>query len=420
MLKQLKLQRLHHSFPDRAIPDLRSSVIHELNAVWSKTAIKPEQTVAISVGSRGVANLSLMVRAICDTVKSHGAIPIIIPAMGSHGGGTAEGQREILAHYGVSEESMEAKVDAAMDVEQIGVTPEGMNVYVAKSALAADHIIVFNRVKPHTDFRGDIESGLCKIMAIGLGKISGATYYHRAITELGFANAITAAGRFVVANTKVALGLGVVEDAHDHTALVKALLPEELIEGEKTLLATAKSWLGRLPFMDVDCLVVDQMGKDISGAGMDTNITGRFRNLYSHFDLPEPRIKRIYARSLTPDSGGNATGMGRADFVSKKLYNDINFPFTYLNCRTGLGLENARLPLVCENDLEAFTFMKDSVGLIPEEKLRLVWIKDTLHLTDVVISGALAEECIGRQELTLGEKVDLDFDADGWLPHHVV
>lgn len=420
MLSKLGLTHIRQNFENRAIADLPGAVVQELNAVWPKINIKPGETVAITAGSRGVANAALMTKTICDYLKDKGAKPFIVPAMGSHAGGTAEGQRDFIAHYGITEETMGVPINADMDVEHIGDTPQGMHVYMAKSALAADHILVFHRIKPHTDFRGDIESGLCKMMAIGLGKIAGATYYHRAITDLGFAEAITAAGDYIIKNTKITLGFAIVEDAHDNTALVKAVLPNEIIEEEKKLLVTARSWMARLPFMKLDCLVVDQIGKDISGAGMDTNIHGRFQNLYSDFNLPEPKIKRIYVRGLTPDSGGNATGMGRADFTNKRLADSIDYDITYLNCRTGYGMEHAKLPMVCPNDRLGLEYMFESIGLIPVENIRLVWIRDTLHLVEVLVSAGLLAECQNRPDITVKEKLDIDFDKDGWLPRLVI
>jgi len=422
MLNKLNLTRIRQNFPDRSLPDVRAAVEKEMNAKWARTGIKAGETVALTVGSRGIANLALMVRTICDVIKSHGAIPLIIPAMGSHGGGTAEGQEGVLAMYGITEAAMGARIDPRMKVRFVGRTPEGLKIYVAVSALEADHFIAFNRIKAHTDFIGEIESGLCKIMAIGMGKIAGASFYHRAVLDFGCSKAIEMAGRYVAANTKLAMGLGIIEDAHDQTALIKALLPGELVDEEKKLLKLSKSWMGRLPFKDMDCLIVDRIGKDISGTGMDPNVTGRLQSIYNERNLPEPRIKRIYARSLTPISEGNATGMGRADFINRRYFYDrIDFKYTYVNCFAGLSMENGKMPLVVDNDRVGLEMTRNACGLIPTPKLRLVWIRDTLTLSEALISNGLLDECRDREDLTVLEAhPKMEFDREGYLPESVI
>lgn len=415
MLEKTGLWKIKQKFPSRKLPDLKQSVINEVRAAWPKAAIKPGARVALTVGSRGIANLALMVKAICEELRAQGAVPVIIPAMGSHGGATPEGQTQVLADYGISPESTGAEIDARMEVELAGVSPEGMNVYVAKSALECDHIIVFNRVKAHTDFKGDIESGLCKMMAIGLGKRAGASYYHRYIIDMGFAKALESAGSYVLGQGKVAFGLAVVEDAYEDTAIVKHLMPNELVAAEKELLKTAKDYMARLPFKTADILMIDYIGKNISGTGMDTNVIGRFKSIYVKDDLPEPYIKRIYIRDLTPESHGNGLGMGRADFVSKKLYDKLDWEPMYVNGITGLGLENARLPIVRKDDRQALEALDITIGHVAPEDLKFIWIRDTLTLYECVVSGGYLEECRGRDDIEIVEKVDVSFDKDGYL-----
>ena len=420
MLANVELWRIKQDFPSRKLPDLTRSVRDEVRAAWPKAGIKAGERVALTVGSRGIANLAHMVIAICGEIRAHGATPVIIPAMGSHGGATPEGQTQVLADYGVTPESTGAEIDARMEVRRIGVSPEGMNVYVAESALACDRIIVFNRVKPHTDFKGEIESGLCKIMAIGLGKREGANYYHRSIIDFGFARALEAAGRFVLATCPVAFGIAVVEDAFEDTAIVQHLMPDELVAEEKKLQATAKQWMARLPFSAADILMLDFMGKNISGTGMDTNVIGRFQSIYAGEDLPEPRIKRIYVRDLTPESHGNALGMGRADFISKRLYDKLDFNAMYINGITGLGIENARMPIVMNNDREALEALNTTIGHVPPDKLKFIWARDTLTVVDCVVSGAYLEECRSRDDIAISGRADARFLEDGWLvsPFH--
>ena len=415
MLENTNLWRIKHKFQSRKIQDLPAAVAAEMAAAWPKANIQTGQRVAITVGSRGIANLAVIVKTMCAEIKARGALPVLIPAMGSHGGATPAGQRRILADYGLTEETSGAEIDDRMETQKIGVTPEGVEVFMAQSALDVDHIIVFNRVKPHTDFKGAVESGLCKMMAIGLGKRVGAEYYHRSIIDLGLDHAIEAAGRFVVENCKIAFGLATVEDSYDDTAIVRHLMPQELVEEEKAILNTAREYMASLPFDAIDVLIIDRIGKNISGTGMDTNIIGRFKNIYTKEDLPRPVIKRIYVRDLTDEAHGNACGMGRADFVSKKLYDKIDFESTYLNCLTALGLENARLPIVRKDDRQALSDLVSSVGLIASDKLKLVWIKDTLSLSDIIVSEAFIEECRKRDELEPVEKITPEFDAEGYV-----
>jgi hypothetical protein len=415
MLDKLTLYRIKNNFPSHKIDDLQKAVRDELDKAWPKTAIKPGQSVAITVGSRGISNLAEITTYICDGLRRIGARPVIIPAMGSHGGATPEGQKRVLADYGVTQERTGAVIDTRMEVEKVGVSPEGMNVYLAKSALEADHTIVFNRVKPHTDFKGDIESGLCKIMAIGLGKRAGASYYHRSIIDLGFAKALESAGKYVLKNSNVAFGLAVVEDAYDHSSIVKHLMPDELVEEEKKLLVTAKSYMASLPFKKADVLVIDLIGKNISGTCMDTNITGRFQNIYTPHDLDEPKIKRIYVRDITEESHGNFCGLGRADFINKRLFDKLDFEATYINCITGLGMENGRVPIVRKNDAEAFDALNITIGHVPPQELKLIWIRDTLALSETVVSEAFLKQVQQRSDLDVIDKFTPQFGETGYL-----
>jgi hypothetical protein len=415
MLEKLELYRIKRTFPVHKLDNLSQAVRDEVAAAWPKTTIKPGDRVAVTVGSRGIADLGLMVKAICQAIRDHGAKPVIIPAMGSHGGATPEGQARVLADYGVTPESTGAELDARMEVRHVGTSPEGMNVYLALGALECDHTIVFNRIKPHTDFRGDIESGLCKIMAIGLGKQAGASYYHRYIIDLGFARALESAGRYVLGHANVAFGLAAVEDAYDHTAIVRHLMPAELVEEEKRLLVTAKANMASLPFMRADILVIDQIGKNISGTSMDTNITGRFQNIYTPHDLPEPRVKRIYVRDITEESHGNFCGLGRADFINRRLFDKMDLEATYINCLTGLGMENGRIPIIRDSDLEAFEALNITIGHVPPGDVRLIWIRDTLSLSETVVSGAFLDEIGSRPDLEIIGQYRPSFQESGYL-----
>ncbi|MEW6546702.1 MAG: DUF362 domain-containing protein [Bacillota bacterium] len=410
-----KVLTVKQKFSSFALPDVREAVRSEVRRVLPHTRIRPDNSVAVTVGSRGIANLATIVRGIVDELLSYGCRPFLVPCMGSHGGATAEGQRKVLEEYGITQSSMGVPIESAMDVGEVARTEEGLRVFVDKNALGADHIVVFNRVKPHTDFRGTIESGLMKMMTIGLGKHSGAQYYHRAAVTYGGSRVIRAVGRAVLRNCPVAFGLAVVEDAYDNTALVEAILPDDIERREAELLAQAREMMAKLPFKKIDVLIIDRMGKNISGTGMDTNVIGRIHNIYE--PEPEwPKITRIVVRDLTDETLGNATGVGLADFVTKRLADKIDWHVTYTNCLTGLVVEKARLPMVCPTDRDAVEAALGTVGLVEPEQARLVWIRDTLSLHEVAVSVAFLPEIEDRDDLlVMSEPFDLPFDEVGNL-----
>ena len=317
----------------------------------ARLPIKRGDTVAVGAGSRGIANIAVIVRAVVDHLKALGAKPFVFPAMGSHGGATAEGQLEILAHYGITEATMGCPLRASMDVVQAGEAL-GLPVWCDRIASEADWIGVVNRVKPHTDFKGSIESGLFKMMTIGLGKYHGATQYHRANVNHGYETVITAVGREMLAKARIGFGLGIVENGYDETAKVEAFNAEDLEAGERRLLKEAREWMARLPFSPIDVLVVEEIGKNISGAGMDTNIIGRPSNPHEPFPN-DPKILWIVALDLTEDSGGNATGIGNADFTTRRLAEKIDWKKTAINCLTACAPNGAKMPLTFDSDREA-------------------------------------------------------------------
>lgn len=411
-----KMVKVKQNFgPHTSIGNVYASVKGEIEGILPSTEMKPGDSVAITVGSRGIANLAEIVRAIVDVLKSWKCKPFLVPAMGSHGGATAEGQVEVLAHYGITEDDIGVPIKSSMDVEEVGKTEDGLSVFVDKNALSADHIVVFNRVKPHTDFRGDVESGLLKMMTIGLGKHKGAMYYHQAAVKLSGPRVIRTVGRAVIRNCPVAFGLAVVENAYDETAIVSALLPQDIETEEGKLLTKAKEIMAKLPFQEMDLLIVDRMGKNISGTGMDTNVVGRVMNIYT--PEPEwPKITRIFVRDLTEETGGNAIGIGMADFTTKRLVDKINWDATYTNAVTGLVVEKARLPVVCKNDREALETALKTVGLVSPDEAKIVWIRDTLSLEEVMISEAFLPFAKGTSNLEVrGEPKEFAFDERGDL-----
>jgi lactate racemase-like protein len=410
-----KVVRVQQNFDASHITDIPTTVSQQIGKLGLQGRLKPGQTVAITGGSRGVANIAVILRSIVDELRKLDVHPFIIPAMGSHGGGTAEGQRLVLEHYGITEASMGVPIRATMETTQVGETPQGIPVFLDNYALEADHVVVVNRVKPHTDFDGDIESGLCKMMAIGLGKHTGAIHYHRANIKHGYYTVITNVSRVVRANCKILFGLGIVENAYDETAVIEAMLTPEIENSERRLLAIAKSSLARIPFDQGDVLVVDEMGKNISGAGMDTNVIGR--NVSQRERGPiKPWFTRIFVRDLTEESNGNAVGIGLADLVSRRLVNKIDYSPTYINAITSTNVEAARVPVTFDTDREAMETAFSTCGN-SLEACRMIWIKNTLKLDQFIATEALLDEIGSKPHLKVLEQLgELAFDGKGNLP----
>src|SRR5919108_3961369 len=410
------MYRIRQTFEGPAVADIPAAVRAELARVDVASMIKSGQTVALTAGSRGITDMAAIVKATADYLKTIGAKPFVIPAMGSHGGGTADGQLDVLRHYGITEDSMGVPLRASMEVVQVGETPDGIPVWLDKYASEADHIGVINRVKPHTDFSGAIESGLFKMMTIGLGKYHGAQHYHRANVQHGYEHVIRTVGRTMLQHARIAFGLGVVENGYDQTAIIRAALAPQLEETELELQALSKRLAARLPFDFLHLLIVDEMGKNISGAGMDTKVIGRIMNL-TEPPPAHPRLLRIYVRDLHDDSYGNATGIGLADFVSRRLVNKIDAKATYINCLTGLSPESAPIPITFDADREAMDAALGTIGLVKPEEARIVRIKNTLLLEELDVSEALVAEVKQRDTLEIlwGPK-GLTFDSTGGLP----
>ncbi len=364
--------------------------------------------VAITAGSRGIGNLVAMTRTAADVVRSLGGQPFIVPSMGSHGGATDEGQRTLLADLGISEASMGCPVLSSMEVEEVGRTAAGVPVYLDRHALHADGIIVINRVKPHTAFRGEVESGLCKMLAVGLGKHKGAQQMHAA----GLGATIVEAARMILARAPVLAGIAVLENSLDETAEVHVLPPERFEETDRALLQRAWQVLPRIPFDPLDVLVVDEMGKNISGTGMDVNVIGIGPRVGGKMEMGRPAISTIVVLGLTPETHGNANGIGLADLTTRRLVDAIDYKATYVNVFTTRLWSAGRLPVISETDREA---IGTAVGEASPDQVRLVRVRNTLHLEELEISEALLPEA-RRQELAIvREARPLEFDGTGRL-----
>ncbi len=409
-----RMLRIRQHFPAERVEDIPGEVERQLRRLNLQEKVRAGQTVAITVGSRGIANIALITKAIVDHVKSLGATPILIPAMGSHGGGTAEGQRAILEGYGATEEYTGAEIQASMETVIVETTPQGIPVHFDKHAYAADHVIVAGRVKPHTGFVGEIESGLHKMMLIGLGKHEGAKIYHRAIRDYSFIEIIRAVADVVIERCHILAGVAIVENAYDETGRIEAVAPEQFFDRERELLKLAKQWLPRLPVTPVDLLIIDRIGKDISGTGLDTNVVGRKFIHHESSDRDEVNCKRIFVRGLTQKTKGNATGIGLTEFTTQRAVDQINRDITRTNCITGGHPEGAMIPVIYDTDREAIAAAISTVGMVELADARIVQIADTLHLAELIVSEACIAE-LPNAEILDGPR-EMTFDERGNLP----
>ena len=410
-----KMTRIQQQFDVPVLDDLPAAIHAELDRINAAAIVKPGESVAITAGSRGVANVATAVKATADYLKALGAQPFVVPAMGSHGGATPEGQRSVLEHYGITEATVGAPVKATMDVVELGKTADGLPVFFDRYAAEADHVIPLNRIKAHTDFNGSIESGLMKMMVIGLGKQQGANLYHRAFFQYGFEHIITTVGGFILDSGKIAFGLGLIENAHEDTAKAVAMPAAQLLQTERELLVESKSLMGRLPFDELDLLIVDWTGKNISGTGMDTNVIGRMMQNFEPEPV-KPAILRIFVRDLTEESDGNATGIGLADFTTTRLVDQIDRHSTYMNGITALGPQKSKIPFYYDTDREAIEVALDTIGLTEPEDARVIRIESTLRLTELDISEVLLEDAKLHSRLeVMGETKPFAFDVAGNL-----
>jgi|TARA_B100000519_G_C14259596_1_gene446907 hypothetical protein len=415
-----KVFKVRQHFQAVECEDVAMEVEVQLTRLDLGQKIKPGDTVAISAGSRGIANMHIAIRGIVQHIQALGGAPFVVPAMGSHGGGTAEGQRAIIEGYGMSEQFLGCPIKASMETHIVCQAAEGFPVHFDKHAWEADHVVVCNRVKPHTNFAGDIESGLMKMMLIGLGKHNGAKIYHRAINDYSFGQIVRSVAKEVLDKCGVVAGLALVENQFDHTALVEAVAPEKFEEREKELLILAKKYMPSLPFEEVQFLAIDEMGKDISGSGMDTNVIGRKYNDHRATGDETPRVKYIAMRGLTPVTHGNATGLGMAEFCRSRVAREVDHKITRINCITGGHITAAMSPLDYETDAEIFDVISQSVGLTEPQDIRFVWIRNTLNVAEFVCSEAYLDQVQAREDLEqLSDLQELPFDDAGNLPDFV-
>jgi len=414
-MKFSPLYLVRQNFPDRSIADIPAAVRKELTSTQFASKLKPGARVAIGVGSRGITNIATIVRAVVDYWKSQGMRPFIFPAMGSHGAATAEGQADVLAHYGIIEETMGCPIVSSLDVVGVGTTPEGIKSFMDRTAYESDGVMLVARVKWHTDFAGTIESGLFKMMAIGLGKFAGAQHYHTYAYKRGLEVVIQSIGRQVLSSGKILGGLAILEDANHNTGQVTAVPVEVMEKRERELLTLVKSWMGKIP-MDLDILILDEIGKTISGAGMDTKVVNRgVQGQYNPWP-DTPKIERIFLRDLSNLSYGNAVGLGMADVISDRLLNKVDWKPTLINSLTASTPSAARTPAHFPSDRECLERVAPTVGKLDIAEVTIGWIKNSLELGTIALSENLLPQIKSNKMLEIiGPAREFEFDSEGNL-----
>lgn len=400
-----RMARVRQELPDDHLADVAGAVRTALADGGLRQRVQPGQRIAITAGSRGIANIATVIRTVAEEVRAAGAEPFVVPAMGSHGGATVEGQRAVLAEYGITEAEVGAPVLATMDTVTVGHLEDGTACYMDRNAHEGDGVIVVGRVKAHTAFRADIESGLCKMLAIGLGKQRGAETNH----ARGLAHTIPEVASVLLASGKVVLGLGLVENAYHRLHTIQAVSPDCFHEADRTLLKLANELLPRVPFDELDLLIVDELGKNISGSGMDYNVVGMWRRIGGE---KRPNFKRIAVLGITHQSEGNGLGMGIADFTTRRLFEQLDLQKTYMNGLTATAYDALKIPVIMASDLEACEAALKAANT--GAPARVVWIRNTLELQEMLVSEALLPEVASVSSLVVeGEAADLAVDGAG-------
>jgi hypothetical protein len=410
-IRPMRLTKIRQSFDRPRLADATATTREQLARF--RPMVKPGMSIAIAAGSRGIPGIAAIVRHVVEFVKSCGAMPFIVPAMGSHGGATADGQQRILADYGITEAAMGAPVRSSMDTVELPRGDSPLRLFMDKLAYGADGTILVNRVKPHTDFHGPYESGLVKMTTIGLGKQDQAFEVHR-YGVAGLRDLMPLAAQKILASGKIIGGLAIVENAYDETMVIRSLLAGEIMAEEPKLLQTARDNMARLPVNSLDVLIVDFMGKDICGVGIDPNIIGR-TYIHGQEEPATPRINAIVITDLTPASHGNALGIGFADVTTRRLFDKIDYHALYENVSTATFLERAKIPLMAENDREAVDLALSSCGVIAPGKERIIRIRDSLHLEELYASEAVVRELDGSGRAQVGKETVEMFDVAGNL-----
>ena len=405
---------VRQNFPNRRIADLPAETARQLAASGLSARLKPGARLAIGVGSRGIRHLDIIVGSVVRYWKEQGIQPFLFPAMGSHGGATPEGQADVLSHYGITETTMGCPIVSQLEVVSLGKTSDGIEAFMDRTAHAADAVLLVNRIKWHTDFSGAIESGLFKMMAIGLGKLAGAQRYHAYGHRLGLEYVIRTVGRQTLSSGKILGGVALLEDAYHEIGKIDVVPAALMEQREEENLALVKSWMAKIP-MDLDLLVVDEMGKNISGMGMDTKIINRtHRGEYNPF-ADAPRIERIFARDLSDNTYGNALGVGSADVVTDRLVREIDAHATWINALTASNPSGAHTPIHYATDRECLEHIMPTAGRVDMREVTIGWIRNTLELSRLGLSENLRPQIERHPVLTVEDTIPMEFDSAGNL-----
>jgi hypothetical protein len=407
-----RMVRIRQSFHAESLPNPVATARSAILESSMSTGICSNGRIAVTAGSRGIHRIAEITKAVVEAVRELGGEPFILPAMGSHGGATAEGQVEILASYGITEENVGAPIEATMEVVQVGEVDGHIPVVLNRLAMESDGVVLINRIKPHTAFRGRFESGLMKMMTIGLGSHKGATLAH-SMGATGLPRMIPAWGRIILENAPILQGLAVLENAYEKTSKVVALAPDEFESQEPRLLEEARELMPRLPVQRLDVLIVDQIGKNISGTGMDPNIIGRIW-LPGIKEPDSPTVDRIVVLNLTEETHGNANGIGLADITTRRLVDGIDYKATYANVLTTTFLNRAYIPVVAESDKEAIEMALDVLRTDAPQTARVLRIRSSLELENIWASESLVNELSELPDVEiLGELEEMRFDQSG-------
>jgi len=384
-----KMVTVRQQFESPKVDDIAAVIKSEFEKPEIRARVKPGQVIAVGCGSRGIANIATIAKSVIEGLKALGAQPFIFPCMGSHGAATAEGQKQVLEGYGITEAAMGVEIRATMETTIVGHLEDGTPVHMDANAAKAEAIVVINRIKPHTSFRGPTESGITKMLSIGIGKINGAATYHRHGMSM-FPTLLPQIREVNIKARNILFGVGIVENAYDQTAAIEIIPAEEIGAREPALQEMAKRNMPRIQFSDIDVLVIEEMGKNISGAGFDPNVTGRNRRNVEW--VADPLVKKIVVLGLTPESHGNATGIGGADVVTMRLYREMDVGATYANVITSMNLDGAAIPIIMNTDKDAIALAVKTVVRVKPGDCRIVRIRNTLDLAEIEVSEPMLAE----------------------------
>jgi hypothetical protein len=413
-MKFPRLLVVRQKFPDRRIPDVPAAVQKQLAASGFATRVKPGARIAIGVGSRGIHNIAAIVHGVVRYWQEQGMQPFLFPAMGSHGAASAQGQADVLAHYGITAASMGCPLVSQLEVVSLGKTADGIEAFMDRKAYESDGVMLVGRVKWHTDFAGKIESGLFKMMAIGLGKFAGAQRYHSYAYRLGLEHIIRTVGRQVLGSGKILGGLAILEDACHNTARLEAVPVEDMERREEENLALVKSWMARVP-VDADILILDEIGKNISGAGMDTKVVNRSVTGQYNPWPDTPRFERLFVRDLSELTYNSGVGLGLADVVTNRLVDRIDWEPTWINSLTANTPAAIRTPIHFPTDRECLERISPTVGKVDLAEVTFCWIRNTMELGRLAVSENLRPAVERKPEIEIEATVDFEFDGSGNL-----